>query len=63
MVGTLYFEYTLSLFCISEIISLLKKGFELALVLDILIGATESVLLHEVLICSIYADIFHVDWK
>ena len=59
----MYFEYTLSLFCISKTISLLKKGFALVLVLNFLIDAAKSIHLHKNLICSIYADIFHVAWK
>ena len=59
----LYLEYSLSLFCITEIISMLDQSLELAFILTFLIGATESISFMNLLIKSEYAALTHFSPK
>ena len=59
----LYLEYSLPLFCIPEIISVINQGFELAFTLTFVIGATESIALMILFIKSEYEAFIQAYFK
>ena len=59
----MYLEYSLPLFCIPEIISVINQGFELAFTLTFVIGATESIALMILFIKSEYEAFIQAYFK
>ena len=59
----LYIEYSLSLFCIADIISVSNQGFEFAFTLTFLIGATKSIPFLNLFIKSAYPAFTEIYFK